>query len=283
VAYSAKDKFWETNYLTCKYHGRSLTLSIFKSVSVESSFEYTSQNATDRFRYRKARQSFITRDLASVYILQLTSTDRDFAKTIAWSLISRLRLTIKDRTQSIPRQRVITGDLTCTVLSRTTCDTVSRSCAAMPGLPRPRVNFLSLILVVTDQCRLMPARLSGAAASTASRCIGHRIRPHRQTIGVITHPRVSATIDYDRNQLPSAIANRVPSRCADNTANRRSPAGERSRVYAGIYATDLVVSFPHRYVQRVNMWRRVSPRIVTHWGQPMSKWGHICDEITFSR
>jgi len=189
------------------------------------------------------------RDLVSVYILQLIimslfGTDRDAAKTIAQSLIPGLLLTIKDRIQSIPEQRVTTGDLTCTVLSRTTCDTVSRSCAAMPGLPRPRVNFLSLILVVTDQCRSMPARLSGAAALTASRCIGHRIRPHRQTIGVITHPRLSATIDYDRNQLPSATANRAPSRCADNTADRRSPAGKRSRVYAGIYATDLVVSFP---------------------------------------
>lgn len=35
-----------------------------------------------------------------------------------------------------------------TALSRTTCDTVSRSWAAIPGLFKPRVNFLSVILVV---------------------------------------------------------------------------------------------------------------------------------------
>lgn len=34
---------------------------------------------------------------------------------------------------------------TWTVLSRTTWETVSRSCAAIPGLPSARVNFLSLI------------------------------------------------------------------------------------------------------------------------------------------
>lgn len=36
--------------------------------------------------------------------------------------------------------------LTRTALSRTTCETVSRNCAAIPGLLRPRVNFLSAIV-----------------------------------------------------------------------------------------------------------------------------------------
>jgi len=78
--------------------------------------------------------------------------------------------------------------LTCTVLSRTTWDTVSRSCAAMPGFPRPRVNFLSLILANAVRRRSGPGSVPPSDAPAASGRIGHRARPRRGTIGHISQP-----------------------------------------------------------------------------------------------
>lgn len=83
--------------------------------------------------------------------------------------------------------------LTCTVLSRTTWDTVSRSCAAMPGFPRPRVNFLSLILANTVRRRSGPESVpsSDVAPATSGR-IGHRARPRRGTIKHISRATAPA-------------------------------------------------------------------------------------------
>lgn len=105
--------------------------------------------------------------------------------------------------------------LTCTVLSRTTWDTVSRSCAAMPGFPRPRVNFLSLILANAVRRRSGPGSVppSDATAPAASGRIGHRARPRRGTLGRISRTTrlVGHNRSRSRDQLPSAITNRVPS------------------------------------------------------------------------
>lgn len=95
--------------------------------------------------------------------------------------------------------------LTCTVLSRTTCDTVSRSCAAMPGFPRPRVNFLSLILVNADRHQSIPDQIS-------------HVRLHRSPMPANNrrHHAQSRTCDHndnrlkDRDQLPSLVCSCRP-------------------------------------------------------------------------
>lgn len=122
---------------------------------------------------------------------------------------------------SLTKRRQRDQRLTCTVLSRTTWDTVSRSCAAMPGFPRPRVNFLSLILVNAVRRRSDPGSVSpsDATAPAASGCIGHRGRPPgRGTIEDITRNRPGrlVTIDQDRatnSRRPSPIASRRVASC----------------------------------------------------------------------
>lgn len=98
--------------------------------------------------------------------------------------------------------------LTCTVLSRTTWDTVSRSCAAMPGFPRPRVNFLSLI-ANAERRRSNPGSVppsDAAAASAASGRIGHRARPRRgRTIGDISRNRPAASSQSIRIARPTPV------------------------------------------------------------------------------
>lgn len=43
--------------------------------------------------------------------------------------------------------------LTSTALSRTTCETVSRNWAAIPGLLSPRINFRSAIPIFNNKIR----------------------------------------------------------------------------------------------------------------------------------
>ena len=92
--------------------------------------------------------------------------------------------------------------LTCTVLSRTTCDTVSRSCAAIPSFPRPRVNFLSLILANVERRRFTPESIpSDVAAPVTLDRIGHRARTCRGVTGNISYNCTSSqlvTINQDR-------------------------------------------------------------------------------------
>lgn len=133
--------------------------------------------------------------------------------------------------------------LTCTVLSRTTWDTVSRSCAAMPGFPRPRVNFLSLIVAGTDRCesilgrggcRVPPHRSSRPASPVSDRC--HHARMHAPAA---SRDSLAVTIDYDRARerlpTPSPVSHRQSrpvAHAAQTTGDRRYPAGEAfPRIY----------------------------------------------------